>query len=194
MNTQLHGACAFAYNEKTDTLFAVAHAISRSTDGGNTREQVFDLKPYHGGEANIMSITCFEDYVVCTGADMLILISKDNGTTWSQLSQCPSKGGFLGLLQTEERIFGIGTFAKDSALICFLEKATVVEAVIIPPILTPTPIHTPTSTPTLKLLPMSIPPIESIPPAIFAANLDNELDLISNSLGRIVNYLRRLEI
>lgn len=112
VNTQLHGARAFAYNEKTDTLFAVAHAISRSPDGGNTREQVFDLKPYHGGEANIMSITCFEDYVVCTGADMLILISKDNGTTWSQLSQCPSKGGFLGLLQTEERIFGIGTFQK----------------------------------------------------------------------------------
>jgi photosystem II stability/assembly factor-like uncharacterized protein len=69
---------------QTGTLFAGAHAISRSTDGGNTWEQVFDLEPFYGDKANIMGITCFDDYVVCTGGDMLTLVSKDNGATWGQ--------------------------------------------------------------------------------------------------------------
>ena len=40
---------------------------SRSTDGGKNWELVFDLKPIYGEDANIMGITCIDDYVVCVG-------------------------------------------------------------------------------------------------------------------------------
>jgi photosystem II stability/assembly factor-like uncharacterized protein len=183
VETQSNGARALAYNEQTDTFFAGAHAISRSMDGGNTWEQVFDLGPVYGDKANIMGITCFDDVVVCTGGDMLTLISKDNGATWGQLGSYPAKGGFLGLLQTAERIIGVGIFEKDSEPVCYIEKAAVIDAELteITPTSKPIPTPTPTPTPT--------------PPPTGALNnmLADELDNIAGSLGRIAGYLRRLE-
>ncbi|MCX6583091.1 MAG: hypothetical protein NT166_23185 [Candidatus Aminicenantes bacterium] len=58
--------------------------------------------------------------------------------------------GFLGLLQTNERIIGVGTFENDSEPVCFIEKETIKEVHVTPsePIPTPTPTPTPTPVPT----------------------------------------------
>ncbi|MDQ1355483.1 MAG: hypothetical protein QG657_5793 [Acidobacteriota bacterium] len=160
VNTQSGGARAFAYNEKTNTLFAGAHAISRSTDGGNTWEKVFDLKPIYGEEANIMGIACFDDFVICSGGDMLTMISKDNGKTWGQFGRYPAKGGFLSMMQTVDRIIGIGTFAKQSAPVCFLEKANFGEISLVAP--TPIPTVTIPTIPTIPTVP-TIPTMPTIP-------------------------------
>jgi hypothetical protein len=54
--------------------------------------------------------------------------------------------GFLGLLQTNERIIGVGTFEHDSEPVCFIEKETIKEVNVTPsePIPTPTPTPVPT--------------------------------------------------
>jgi len=201
VNTQSGGARALAYNEKTNTLFAGSHAISRSTDGGNTWEQVFDLKPVYGDAANIMGITCFDDFIICTGGDMLTVISKDNGKNWGQLGYYPAKGGFLSLLQTTERIIGVGTFAKESTPVCFLEKAdlgTMVPVTPTPTVTLPTsPTLPPTTVITEPIITTPTPPLITVPilpiqPGPFTTNLANELDIIAGSLSRIATYLRGL--
>jgi photosystem II stability/assembly factor-like uncharacterized protein len=183
VNTQSNGARAFAYNDKTNTLFAGGHAVSRSSDDGKTWEQVFDLAPVYGEDANIMGITCFDDVVICTGGDMLTLVSRDNGATWGQLGQYPVKGGFLGLLQTAERVIGIGTFTKEDAPVCFLEKTAIMEAITTPP----NPIPTPTPNPTPPPPPTPTPTPTPTPMDQFMAA---EYDRIAEIFSRLANALR----
>ncbi|MCX6584793.1 MAG: hypothetical protein NT166_31860 [Candidatus Aminicenantes bacterium] len=198
LNTQSSGARAFAYNRQTDTLFAVGHTISRSTDVGKNWEQVFDLKPLYGADANIMGVTCFEDYVVCTGGDMLALISKDNGATWGQLGSYPSKGGFLGLLQTNERIIGVGTFENDGEPVCFIEKETIKELNVTPsepipaptPTPTPTPTPSPTPTPTPTPTPAPTPTPTPVPTGTLNEQLADKYEAIAAIYVEIADLLR----
>ncbi|MCX6579962.1 MAG: sialidase family protein [Candidatus Aminicenantes bacterium] len=204
VNTQSEGARALAYNEKNNTFFAGAHAVSRSTDGGKTWEQVFDLQPFYGEKANIMGITCFDEYVICTGGDMLTLVSEDNGTTWGQLGQYPSKGGFFGLLQTADRIIGVGTFTRNEDPACYIEKSAIIEAELTEPTPTPEPIPTPTPTPTPTPVPTPTPtptptpiPVPTptpaptpVPTGTLNQQLAEEYDIIAASYVRIANLLR----
>lgn len=184
LNSQSIGARALAYNKQTDTFFAGGHTISRSTDGGNTWEQVLDLAKFYDKSPNIMGIACFDDYVVCTGDDMLTLVSKDNGASWGQLGSYPVKGGFLGLLQNSERIIGIGTFTKADDPICYIEKSAIIDAeltVLTPetepiPVPPPTPTPTPTPTPSETLIKL----------------LADDCDAIAVIFARIAGNLREL--
>ncbi len=106
----------------------------------------------------------------------------------------PAKGGFLGLLQTAERIISIGTFSKDSDPVCYIEKATIVELELTQPepITEPTPEET-TPSPTPSPTPTPTPtPIEPISKVTLKQVLAEELEVIAGSFVRIANYLRSL--
>jgi len=122
VETQSNGARALAYNEQTDTFFAGGHAISRSTDGGNTWEQVFDLGPFYGDAANIMGITCFDDVVVCTGGDMLTLISKDNGATWGSWVNTHPKAGSWDCCKQRKELSALEHLQKIATRYATLKK------------------------------------------------------------------------
>ena len=136
---------------------------------------------------------------------MLTLISKDNGATWGQLGSYPAKGGFFGLLQTAERIIGVGTFEKDGAPVCYIEKATLIDAELTEftpttepiPTPTPTPAPTPTPTPTPTSIPTPTPtptpkPIP-VPTGTLNKQLADKYDAIAAIYVEIANLLRSLE-
>lgn len=66
----------------------------------------------------------------------------------------PSKGGFLNLLQTSERIIVVGTFTKNNGSVCYIEKSTIAEVELTLPkaITDPTP-----EEPTPSLIPNPTP-------------------------------------
>jgi hypothetical protein len=125
---------------------------------------------------------------------MLILVSKDNGATWGQMGSYPSKGGFLGLVQTNERIIGVGTFESDGEPVCFIEKETIKELNVTPsePIPTPTPKPTPTPAPTPAPTPTPTPaPVPTpVPTGTLNKQLADKFDAIAAIYVEIANLLR----